>query len=231
MLYKTVASLGIVTIALALPTDRDTKGLVASKFIITLKPTANVDLDLHARWVSEVHGQALAHRGVESGGIDTTFSFPGFKGYSGSFDEDTTNGTGLRTDAASGHGDYKKTKNPQRSGNNVMAEYFTSLGKNHELPFKTSPGRTYWIYDWAAMTPAARQGLITGPSSDPQKPWGSANVPSLMPTSATTSTRPGPAKRKVQWTFLVTQKNHLRRKQHIRWWMMRRDETVNRRTV
>ncbi|KAF5963177.1 NPP1 domain-containing protein [Fusarium bulbicola] len=79
--------------------------------------------------------------------------------------------------AASGHGDYKKTKTPQRSGNNVMAEYFTSLGKNHELQFKTSPGRTYSIYDWAAMTPAARQGLITGPSGDPKKPWGSANVP------------------------------------------------------
>ncbi|KAK2685152.1 hypothetical protein QWA68_016432 [Fusarium oxysporum] len=79
--------------------------------------------------------------------------------------------------AASGHGDYKKTKNPQRSGNNVMAEYFTSLGKNHELQFKTSPGRTYWIYEWTAMTPAARQGLITGPSGNPAEPWGSANVP------------------------------------------------------
>ncbi|KAI1030695.1 hypothetical protein LB503_012995 [Fusarium chuoi] len=86
-------------------------------------------------------------------------------------------GATLYAAAASGHGDYKKTKNPQRKGNNVMAEYFTSFGKNHELQFKTSPGRTYWIYDWAAMTPAARQGLITGPSRDPKKPWGSANVP------------------------------------------------------
>ncbi|PNP75965.1 hypothetical protein FNYG_10523 [Fusarium nygamai] len=86
-------------------------------------------------------------------------------------------GATLYAAAASDHGDYKKTKNPQRSGNNVMAEYFTSFGKNHELQFKTSPGRTYWIYDWAAMTPAAHQGLITGPSGDPKKPWGSANVP------------------------------------------------------
>lgn len=89
MLYTTVFSLGLATIALAIPTDKDSKGLVASKFIIALKPTANVDLDLHARWVSDVHGQALARRGVESGGIDKTFSFPGFKGYSGTFDEDT----------------------------------------------------------------------------------------------------------------------------------------------
>ncbi|KAF5657765.1 NPP1 domain-containing protein [Fusarium circinatum] len=86
-------------------------------------------------------------------------------------------GATLYAAAASGHGDYKKTKNPWRSGNNAMAEYCTSLGKNHELQFKTSPGRTYWIYEWAAMTPAARQGLITGPSGDPKKPWGSANVP------------------------------------------------------
>ncbi|KAF5630784.1 alkaline protease (oryzin) [Fusarium tjaetaba] len=89
MLYTTVVSLGLATIALALPTDKDSKGLEANKFIIALKPTAKVDLDLHARWVSDVHGQALARRGVEAGGIDKTFSFPGFKGYSGSFDEDT----------------------------------------------------------------------------------------------------------------------------------------------
>ncbi|KAF5963173.1 alkaline protease (oryzin) [Fusarium bulbicola] len=89
MLYKTVVSLGLATVALALPSNKDSKGLVASKFIVALKPTANVDLDLHARWVSDVHGQALARRGAESGGIYTTFSFPGFKGYSGSFDEDT----------------------------------------------------------------------------------------------------------------------------------------------
>lgn len=89
MLYQTVVSLGLATIALALPTDKESKGLAASKFIIALKSTAKVDLDLHARWVSDVHRQALARRGVESSGIDKTFSFPGFKGYSGSFDEDT----------------------------------------------------------------------------------------------------------------------------------------------
>ncbi|KAH6964998.1 necrosis and ethylene inducing peptide [Fusarium venenatum] len=86
-------------------------------------------------------------------------------------------GATLYAAAASGHGSYKKTKNPQRNGNNVMAEYFTSGGKNHELQFKTSPGRTYWIYDWAAMTPAARTGLVNGPNGKPNDGWGSANVP------------------------------------------------------
>ncbi|SCO90149.1 related to alkaline protease (oryzin) [Fusarium oxysporum] len=90
MSYKTLFLLGLATIALALPSDRVSKeGLVAGKFIVALKPTANVDLDLHARWVSGVHGQALARRGVESGGIDKTFSFPGFQGYSGVFDDNT----------------------------------------------------------------------------------------------------------------------------------------------
>ncbi|KAG7126349.1 hypothetical protein HYQ45_012935 [Verticillium longisporum] len=61
--------------------------------------------------------------------------------------------------AASGHGSYKKVNNPQRSGNNVNAEYFTSGGKNHELQFKTSPGRTYWIWDWAAMDSTVQGAL------------------------------------------------------------------------
>ncbi|KAF4332835.1 alkaline protease 1 [Fusarium beomiforme] len=89
MFYKKLVLLSLATISLALPTDRDGKGLIAGKFIIALKPTANVDLDLHARWVSDVHSQALNRRGVESGGIDKTFNFPGFQGYSGSFDEKT----------------------------------------------------------------------------------------------------------------------------------------------
>ncbi|PCD22084.1 hypothetical protein AU210_015884 [Fusarium oxysporum f. sp. radicis-cucumerinum] len=86
-------------------------------------------------------------------------------------------GATLYAAAASGHGNYKHDKNPPMRGNNVMVEYLTSFGKDHELQFKTSPGRTYWIYDWAAMTPAARKGLIDGPSGDPRNPWGRADVP------------------------------------------------------
>ncbi|KAF4427925.1 hypothetical protein F53441_14075 [Fusarium austroafricanum] len=88
MSYKTILLLGLAAQALALPTDKDTKDLVPGRFIVALKPTG-VDLDLHARWVSDVHGKTLARRGTESGKIDKTFSFPGFQGYSGSFDEET----------------------------------------------------------------------------------------------------------------------------------------------
>ena len=76
--------LSLAAVAAALPTA---KGVVPGKFVVALKPTD--DLDLHARWVSDVNREALSRRGVESAGIDKTFSFPGFKGYSGSFDEET----------------------------------------------------------------------------------------------------------------------------------------------
>ncbi|KAM0206091.1 hypothetical protein ACHAQI_008582 [Fusarium lateritium] len=85
MVHTKFVLLGLAAIATALPTD---KGIVPGKFIVALKP-ADVDLDLHSRWVSDVQGQALTRRGVKSGGIDRTFSFPGFQGYSGSFDEET----------------------------------------------------------------------------------------------------------------------------------------------
>ncbi|KAJ8059319.1 hypothetical protein OCU04_012280 [Sclerotinia nivalis] len=43
--------------------------------------------------------------------------------------------------AASGHGDLKKTTNPQRNGDRLKVEYFTSLLKNHELQFTDTLGR------------------------------------------------------------------------------------------
>ncbi|CAJ0552362.1 Ff.00g063410.m01.CDS01 [Fusarium sp. VM40] len=88
MSYKKLVLVGLAAVALALPADKSAKGVIPGKFIVALKPTG-VDLDLHARWVSDVYEQALTRRGVESSGIDKTFSFPGFQGYSGSFDEET----------------------------------------------------------------------------------------------------------------------------------------------
>ncbi|OJD29426.1 necrosis and ethylene inducing peptide 1 [Diplodia corticola] len=61
--------------------------------------------------------------------------------------------------AASGHGDYKKTTNPQRNGDSLMVEYFTNFPTNHELQFKTSEGVTYALVDWDAMTEPAREAL------------------------------------------------------------------------
>ncbi|KAH7175213.1 peptidase S8/S53 domain-containing protein [Dactylonectria macrodidyma] len=87
MSYKSFVLAGLAAVALGLPTD--TQGIVSGKFIVALEPTADVDVDLHARWVSDVHAQSLARRGGEFTGIDKMFNFPGFQGYSGSFDAET----------------------------------------------------------------------------------------------------------------------------------------------
>lgn len=83
---------GLAAVASALPAQ--TGGVVPGKFVVALKPSTEVDIDLHARWVSDVHSASLARRGEDPNvavfsGIDRTFSFPGFQGYSGSFDEET----------------------------------------------------------------------------------------------------------------------------------------------
>ncbi|KAL1617096.1 hypothetical protein SLS56_011138 [Neofusicoccum ribis] len=73
--------------------------------------------------------------------------------------------------AASGHGSYKKTTNPQmRDGSRLQVEYMTNFPRNHELQFKTSPGRDFWMVDWATLPEPARRALQ-------DTSFGSANVP------------------------------------------------------
>lgn len=73
--------------------------------------------------------------------------------------------------AASGHGTYKRTTNPNRQGNNVKVEYFTTFPTNHELQFTDTVGRSYWISDWDRMPAAERNALSN------QNIFGKANVP------------------------------------------------------
>jgi oryzin len=80
---------GFVAAALALPASINSNDVIPGRYIVALKSADEVDIDLHARWVADVHSQNLARRGGESNGIDETFSFPGFQGYSGSFDDET----------------------------------------------------------------------------------------------------------------------------------------------
>ncbi|RXG50670.1 hypothetical protein VDGE_06993 [Verticillium dahliae] len=77
---------------------------------------------------------------------------------------------GLLGGAASGHGEYKKTATPDREGDSVKVEYFTTFPTNHELQFTATTGKTYPISDWDAMPQAARDALET-------TDFGSANVP------------------------------------------------------
>ncbi|KAF3352743.1 hypothetical protein VDGD_05709 [Verticillium dahliae] len=68
----------------------DTEAVAAAgRFVVTLKPNAAVDLDLHARWVADVHSRNLRRRGDITPGLSTTFSFNDFAGYAGAFDDDT----------------------------------------------------------------------------------------------------------------------------------------------
>lgn len=72
--------------------------------------------------------------------------------------------------AASGHGDFKRTTTPQRSGNSVQVEYFTTFPTNHELQFTDTVGRSYAIWDWDSMDATVQNALNQGD-------FGSANVP------------------------------------------------------
>lgn len=73
--------------------------------------------------------------------------------------------------AASSHSSFRHSANPNRRGNNVLVEYFTSFPTNHELQFTNTVGRSYWISDWDAMPQSAKTALGN------RNAFGSANVP------------------------------------------------------
>lgn len=96
MAYKSLhlALAAFASVAAALPaassatTRQATSEVIPGKFIVALRP--EVELDLHTRWVSDVHGEALRRRGdSDSVGVEKTFDAPGFHGYAGSFDDET----------------------------------------------------------------------------------------------------------------------------------------------
>ena len=73
--------------------------------------------------------------------------------------------------AVSGHGNYKKTTNPQmHDGNRLQIEYFTSFPTNHELQFKTSPGWDLDMIDYDVVSLAIRKAFD-------EYDWGAANCP------------------------------------------------------
>ncbi|KAF7188964.1 NLP effector protein 10 [Pseudocercospora fuligena] len=63
--------------------------------------------------------------------------------------------------AASGHGDYpRKTQDPRfRDGTHPQVEYYTNLPTNHELQFKSGPGRNVAMIDWEKLSPQAQCAL------------------------------------------------------------------------
>ncbi|KAI1386784.1 subtilisin-like serine protease pepD [Hypoxylon trugodes] len=59
--------------------------LIPGKYIVSLKP--GVSIDLHLGWVRDVHRRSISRR--DTAGLEKTFGFEGFSGYSGEFDDDT----------------------------------------------------------------------------------------------------------------------------------------------
>jgi hypothetical protein len=59
----------------------------APQYLVTVKQDA--DLEAHTHLVSELHARNIARRDDSSTGVGQTFSFPGFQGYAGSFDDET----------------------------------------------------------------------------------------------------------------------------------------------
>ncbi|KAH7008973.1 peptidase S8/S53 domain-containing protein [Ilyonectria destructans] len=88
-LFTLVLSLLAVGHGKALPTPASESQLTPGKWIVALKPEVASDLDLHTRWVSDIHARSIERRDDGVSGLDKKFDFPGFAGYSGSFNRET----------------------------------------------------------------------------------------------------------------------------------------------
>ncbi|KAG6361566.1 hypothetical protein INS49_009793 [Diaporthe citri] len=66
---------------------------IRGKYLVAIKPESSpAQLREHTSWVQGVHARNLRKRqssGETAAGVERTFSFDGFRGYSGSFDEET----------------------------------------------------------------------------------------------------------------------------------------------
>jgi hypothetical protein len=61
---------------------------IPNSYIITLKEGVTArDLDRHYGWVNDIHERSLGRRELQ--GVQKTYSFDGFRGYAGSFDDAT----------------------------------------------------------------------------------------------------------------------------------------------
>lgn len=86
-------------------------------------------------------------------------------------DDATSPNASLLGAAASAHGGYKKSKEPETSDDTrVLIEYFSQFPTNHELGFTDTLGRDLDMIDWDAMPQESRDALE-------DTDFGSATVP------------------------------------------------------
>ncbi|VUC31176.1 unnamed protein product [Clonostachys rosea] len=83
-LFQAITAFAAVASALPASTSGEAK-----KYLVKLESSSDADLTAHTQWVTEIHSRSLARRGGETAGVEKEFSFPGYQGYSGSFDEET----------------------------------------------------------------------------------------------------------------------------------------------
>lgn len=83
-LLQAITAFAAAASALPASTSGETK-----KYLVKLKSPLDADLTAHTQWVSEIHSRSLSRRGGETAGVEKEFSFPGYQGYAGSFDEET----------------------------------------------------------------------------------------------------------------------------------------------
>lgn len=83
----------VMPFAAAAPLAQRNANAVPGKWIITLKPEADLAaIESHHNKVREIHARNIARRSVadeEKGGVEHEYGFGDFKGYSGSFDPAT----------------------------------------------------------------------------------------------------------------------------------------------
>lgn len=92
--FLAIAATAVPFIAQAAPlSSRSSDDLIAGKYIIQLRPDADIaTIAAHHNKVRAIHARNIARRendGEGSGGIEREYDFGGFKGYAGSFDDAT----------------------------------------------------------------------------------------------------------------------------------------------
>ncbi|RYO98963.1 hypothetical protein DL764_006938 [Monosporascus ibericus] len=80
--------LSAIVPALAAPTTPQHGSAVPGKYIVKVKPElTEVDFEGQVQWVADVHKRSISRR--DTAGLQKTFSFGGFKAYTGEFDDGT----------------------------------------------------------------------------------------------------------------------------------------------
>ena len=75
------------------PESTNNQQFYNNEYIVVLKKGTSADeFSNHRHWAADIHASRLAKRGFNgTTGLRYTYDFEGFKGYSGSFDDDTIN--------------------------------------------------------------------------------------------------------------------------------------------